>query len=86
VNQLDKSILELQAEIDFKRIQLNSSDYVLTEAKALYKEWANMQFLQKRVIAETVTEYITIGEDTVNIALAYLPGSAQTSQRNFMDS
>jgi len=83
VTQLDISIPELQAEIDFKRIQLNSSDYVLTEAKALYKEWADMQFSQKRAIAETVTEHITIGEDTINIALAYLPGSAQTSQRNF---
>ncbi|XHR94237.1 recombinase family protein [Mucilaginibacter sp. UC70_90] len=86
VNQLDKSIPELQAEIDFKRIQLNSSDYVLTEAKVLYKEWADMEFRQKRAIAETVTEYITIGEDTINIALAYLPGSLQTSQRNFRGS
>lgn len=86
VNQLNASIPELQAEIDYRRIQLNSSDYVLNEAKALYKEWTDMEFPQKRAIAETVTEYITIGEDTINIALAYLPGSAQTSQRNFMDS
>lgn len=86
VTQLNTSIPELQAEIDFKRIQLNSSDYVLSEAKALYRDWTDMQFLQKRAIAETVTEYITIGADTINIALAYLPGATQTSQRNFRDS
>ncbi|MEE1946389.1 recombinase family protein [Pedobacter sp. KR3-3] len=86
VKQLDESIPELQAEIDYKRIQLNSSDYVLTKAKALYTEWADMQFPEKRAIAETVTEYITVGSDTINIALAYLPGSLQTSQRNFRDS
>ena len=86
VNQFNTSIPELQAEIDFRRIQLNSSDYVLKEAKALYMEWTDMQFPQKRAIAETVTEYITIGDDTINIALAYLPGSALTSQRNFRDS
>lgn len=85
VNQLNISIQELEAEIDFRRIQLNSSDYVLNEAKALYKEWGDMQFSQKRAIAETVTDYITVGSDDINIALAYLPG-AQTSQRNFMDS
>ena len=83
VNQLDESIPKLQADIDYKRIQMNSSDYVLSEAKALYTEWTDMQFSQKRTIAETVTEYITIGEDTINIALAYLPGSTQTSQHNF---
>jgi len=86
VNQLDESIPELQADISFKRIQLNNSDYVLSEAKALYTEWTNMQFSQKRAIAETVTEYITIGQDTINLALAYLPGSVQTSQRNFTGS
>jgi len=86
VTQLDESIPALEAEIDFRKIQIQSSDYVLNEARALYKEWNDMQFSQKRAIAETVTEYITIGEDTINIALSYLPGSVQTSQRNFMGS
>ena len=86
VSQFHDSIPRLEAEIDFMRIQMKSSDYVLNEAKTLYMDWTDMQFAQKRAIAETVTEYITIGDDTINIALAYLPGSAQTSQRNFMDS
>lgn len=42
VNQLDIAIAQLETEIDFRRIQLNSSDYVLTKAKALYSEWSDM--------------------------------------------
>lgn len=86
VQQLDKSIPELQAEIDIKRIQMNSSDYVLNEAKTLYREWNNMQFSQKRVLAETVTDYIIINEKTINIALAYQPDSSLTSARDFRGS
>jgi len=87
VKQLDKSVPELQAEIDYKRIQLTSSEFVLSEAKALYEEWGNMLFSQKRAIVETITEYITIGQDSINVGLAYLPTSnPQTSQHDFRDS
>ncbi|TCV08202.1 hypothetical protein EDC17_10473 [Sphingobacterium alimentarium] len=47
VKQLDKSTPELQAEIDLKRIQIASSDYVLKEAKMLYNQWSEMCFRQK---------------------------------------
>ncbi len=86
VSQLDRSIPELQGEIDFMRIQMNSSDYVMNGVKSLYTDWNELGFGQKRAIAETVTEYIIVGHDTIDIALAYLPGSLQTSQRNFTDS
>src|SRR5690606_19614728 len=56
VLQLDASIPELEADIDFKRIQLASSDVVLTEAKALFNQWQVMSFEQKRGIVETITE------------------------------
>jgi site-specific DNA recombinase len=88
VEQLNDSIPPLQAEIDFRRIQLASSDVVLTEAKALYAEWANMEFEKKRAIVETITEEITIGKSDITITLAYLPSfpNAQTSPHNFRDS
>ncbi|TCC94977.1 recombinase family protein [Pedobacter hiemivivus] len=87
VHQLDKSVPELQSEIDLKRAQMTSSEFVLTEAKALYEEWHNMLFPQKRAIVETVTEYITIGQDSVNVGLAYLPTTTpQTSQHDFKGS
>ncbi|WP_299568509.1 recombinase family protein [uncultured Pedobacter sp.] len=84
--ELDRSIPELEALIDYKGIQLKSSDCVLQEAKALYEEWENMAFSKKRSIVETVTEFLTASEESIEIAFAYLPTSAQTSQRNFMGS
>lgn len=86
IEQFDKSIPELEAEIDYRKIQLNSSDLILSEAKALYSEWKDMQLPQRRAIAETITEGIIISEDKIDIALAYLPTSSQTSPRNFMGS
>ncbi|MEN5196933.1 recombinase family protein [Sphingobacterium faecium] len=87
VQQLDKSTPELQAQIDLKRIQLASSDYVLNEAKLLYKEWSKMLFPQKRAIVETITDYITVKQDFVSIGLSHLPlSSKQTSPHNFRDS
>lgn len=73
VKQFDTSIPELLAEIDFRKIQIASSDVVLMEARELYEEWQDMEHEQKRAIVETITEYITIGKDEIDIALCYLP-------------
>lgn len=71
--QLDNSIPELQGEVDFRRIQLMSSEVVIMEARGLYEEWHTMEYEQKRAIVETITKHITIGKDDINIALCYLP-------------
>jgi site-specific DNA recombinase len=71
--QLDTSIPELQADVDFRKIQIASSDVVLTEAKSLYEEWCTMPFEQKRSIIETITECITIDKEDITISLCYLP-------------
>jgi len=81
-SELNSSIPELEAKIDYRKIQLKSTDYVLNEAKSLVDKWDNMDFQQKRAIVETVTDCVTIREKTIDIALAYLPGSMHTSQRN----
>lgn len=73
VKQFDTSIPELLAEIDFRKIQIASSDVVLMEARELYEEWQDMEHVQKRAIVETITEHITIGKDEIDIALCYLP-------------
>ncbi|MBB6240170.1 site-specific DNA recombinase [Pedobacter sp. AK013] len=87
VKQLDKSIPELQGEIDFEKIQLTSTDYVLKEAKELYNEWSKMLFPQKRAIVETITEYVTVEKDNVVVAISHLSsGSPLTSQHDFRDS
>jgi site-specific DNA recombinase len=88
VHQLDASIPELEADVDFRKIQLASSEVVLIEAKALYEEWAGMAFEKKRAIVETITEQVTIGKDSINIALAYdtVSSNGQTSPHDFMGS
>ncbi|WP_367914586.1 recombinase family protein [Leadbetterella sp. DM7] len=88
VHQLDVSIPELEAEVDYWRIQLTISDAVLSEAKTLFNQWEIMSFDQKRGIVETITEFITIGKEDITISLAYLPPSSNTqnSQHNLRDS
>lgn len=55
VKQLEQHIPELEAEIDFRNIQLLSSDKVMLEARNLYNEWAAFSFDQKRAIVEVIT-------------------------------
>jgi site-specific DNA recombinase len=89
VAQLDVQLPQLEAEIDVRTIQLMSTDKVLTEAKALYEQWGDMSFEQKRGIVETITTGIEIGKEDITINLAYAPPISQNggkSQHNFRGS
>lgn len=87
VHQLDKSIPEIEAEIDLTRVHITSADHVLKEARGLYKSWSKMLFAQKRAIVETITEYITIGKDTIDVGIYYLSTPEKlTNQHQFMGS
>ena len=69
LTQLDESIPELLAEVDFLSIQMVSSDVVLDEAKELSNEWQNMSFKKKWAMVETITDSVTVGKEDMNIAL-----------------
>ncbi|MGZ3836390.1 MAG: recombinase family protein, partial [Mucilaginibacter sp.] len=89
VAQLDSQLPQLEAEIDVRTIQLLSTDKVLTDAKALYEQWSDMSFEQKRGIVETITTGIEIGKEDITINLAYAPPVSQNtgkSQHNFRGS
>ncbi|WP_462249682.1 recombinase family protein [Ferruginibacter sp.] len=73
VKQLDEQLPELEAEVDFLKIEYLSSETVLGEAKDLYNNWAGMPFEEKRNIVELITNAITIGKSDINISLSYLP-------------
>ncbi len=73
VTQLDEQIPQLEAEIDFKRIQQLSADTVLTEAKALYDHWPKLPFEDRRAVVEKITDQIVIGKDSITITLVYEP-------------
>ena len=73
--QITGQIPELQAEIDFLKIQYLSSDELVNESKDLYNRWPNLESSEKRKIIETITERIIVGKDDINITFSYLPTS-----------
>jgi len=75
--QIEDQVPQLQAEIDFLKVQYMSSDEILSEAKDLYSRWPKLNNEEKRRIIETITEKIIIGADDITINLCYLPPSSQ---------
>ena len=91
LRQIEAQMPELEAEIDFLKIQYLSSDTILQDAKDLYNNWTKLPFEEKRSIVETITEKIIINTNTINISLSYLPTpycspNAGNKQHNFRDS
>jgi site-specific DNA recombinase len=93
LNQIEAQIPELQAEIDFLKVQYLSSDQILHEAKDLYSRWPELTQEEKRKIVESITEKIVVGAEEVTIHLCYLPSPPPSSlktiaseQRNFKGS
>ena len=75
--QLGEKIPELQAEIDFLKINLVSSDEILHETQDLYSRWTEFTTEEKRKIIETITEKIQIGENEISIQLQYVPSDGK---------
>lgn len=73
LRQMEKQMPELEAEIDFIKIQSLSADTVIDNAKNLYARWQTLSFEERRTIIEAITEKIVIDKTTINISLAYLP-------------
>ena len=89
IKQIGDQLPELQGEIDFLKIKLQSSDQILSEAKDLYGRWTELTKEEKRNIIEQITEKITIGKGEITIDLCYLPASSEImadKQRNLRDS
>lgn len=91
LRQIEAQIPEVEAEIDFLKIQYLSSDTVIQEAKDLYNNWNNLPFEEKRSVVETITEKLIINTDTIDISLSYLPTplfspNAGNKERNFRGS
>ncbi|MCX6168713.1 MAG: recombinase family protein [Ignavibacteriales bacterium] len=87
--QMENQIPELQAEIDFLKIQFLSSDEILREAKDLYDRWETFNSDEKRKIIETITDKITIGQNDISIQLQYVSAGDKLMterQHNFKDS
>lgn len=81
LSELEEEIPRLQSEIDFYKINLSASDQILAEANDLYQGWPTLNFDEKRIIIETITEKIVIDSDQVTIDLCHVP----TSFKNMTD-
>ena len=70
---MNNQLPELQAEIDFLKIQYRSSDVVLSDANDLYAHWGTLDFEAKRTIVETIKDKISVGKEDIHIKLSYIP-------------
>lgn len=73
LRQIEKQLPEIEAEIDFQKIQALSLDVVIEDGKDLYNRWTTLPFEEKRSIIEEITNTIVIHSDSIDISLAYLP-------------
>ncbi len=71
--QIEDQIPEIEAEIDFLKIQQLSSDTVQFDAKNLFDQWGNLPFEEKRSIVETLTDHIIVDKEDIAIKLSYIP-------------
>ena len=87
--QLQNSIPDIQAEIDFLKIEYMNSDIVMQDAQTLYDRWPTFSPEEKRQIIEEITDRITIGGNNIEFKFSYNPSLSKNnpdSQRNFRDS
>lgn len=77
LEQIDDQTSKLQAEITYLKVQYDSRDEVLTEARDLYSRWPNLDRAEKRQIIENITEKVVVGDKEVTINLCYLPFSPE---------
>lgn len=83
LDQLERRIPEIQAEIDFLKIQQLNSGMVIQEAQNLYESWPSLDFEAKRNIIELITEKIIVGAEDIEITLSYSPSANPVkSQQN----
>lgn len=73
LRQIEKQMPEIEAEIDFQKIQSLSIDVIVEDGKELYNKWTILPFEEKRSVIEEITNKIVIYSDTIDISLAYLP-------------
>jgi site-specific DNA recombinase len=72
-SQIDETLPRLEAELDIFRINLQSKDVIISEARDLYGRWNKLSFEDKRRIIETILDRINIAKDDIEILLHFVP-------------
>jgi site-specific DNA recombinase len=71
--QIDETLPRLEAELDIFRINLQSKDVIISQARDLYGRWNKLPFEDKRRIVETILDRIVIAKDDIDIMLHFVP-------------
>ena len=85
---ISEEITSLNEELGNLESNTISTEEVVAEAHNLKASWPKLAPEHKRRIIESITEKITIGEDTIDISLSCLPSSEELTkkQRNLSGS
>ena len=77
LNQLLAELPNLEAEVDFLKVDKLSADDVLRESSSLHEQWPKMPLPDKRKILEALIEKIVIGDGEIDITFSHLPTSIE---------
>jgi site-specific DNA recombinase len=77
LNQLMAELPKLEGEVDAMRVNQISTEDVFSEADTLYNRWPTMTVDDRRQIAETLCEKITIGDGKIRITFTGAPSSGE---------
>lgn len=89
VQQIESTLPEIQAELDYLRIETLNSDQVARDAKNLYDRWPTLENEEKRNIIEQVTSKIIVSNNEIKITFSYTPVPSKIpidDKRNLMGS
>lgn len=82
LRQIEKSIPQIEAEIDVLKIEHLSGDTVKQEAKELFEKWPSMTVEEKRRNVERITNRIIISEDEILFRFKYNPSNIQNPEKD----
>lgn len=71
--QIEDTIIELQAQLDLVAIEAMNGEHILDNAQNLYDRWNTFDLTVKRTIVEDLTKSITIGAEDISIKFSYTP-------------
>lgn len=80
VKQIDSTMPELEAEIDFLNSESLNSDFILNEATSLFESWKHLDQSEKRQIIEELINRITLTDEGITFKFTYLPTSLNPQQ------
>ena len=78
-------MIEIQAQLDYIKLNSHNGEVILDNAQNLYDRWPALDLTVKRRIVEELTQSITIGKEDIEIELGYTPdllGNTPNSERN----